>query len=83
MTISPSTSEIIRHMAAEHGVSEAQNDLDRFVAKITELNTASSIEFELEARLVGKLMNKGVLSTDEGVEMMMKLHGERNEQGGQ
>lgn len=81
MTASSSTSEIIRRLAAEHGIPEAQNDLDRFVAKITELNTDSTIEFELETRLLGKLMEIGVLTTDEGVELILKLHDENEESG--
>lgn len=74
MTASPSSSEIIRRMAAEHGISETSDSIDVFVAKTTELNTDSSIHYELELRLLGKLAERGVIDDTEMVRLVGQLH---------
>ncbi|AYM66197.1 hypothetical protein G6L68_25265 [Agrobacterium fabrum] len=74
MNASSSTSEIIRRMAAEHGISEAADSIDVLSTKITELNTDSSIDHELELRLLGRLAKRGVIDDTETVRLVGQLH---------
>ncbi|PTV70195.1 hypothetical protein [Agrobacterium pusense] len=69
-----STSEHIRRLAAEHGISEVEDEVDRFVTAISSLESDVPPEIQGDLRLIAKLGEIGVIDNEEMVRLVLSIH---------
>jgi len=77
MTASLSTSEYIRQLAAEHGIPEVEDETDKFVRAINNLESDVPAEIQGDLLLIGKLGEIGAIDNAEMVRLTLLLHREQ------
>lgn len=73
MTASLSTSEHIRQLAAEHGISEVEDETDRFARAISNLESDVPAGIQGDLLLIGKLGEIGAIDDEEMVRLVLLL----------
>ncbi|SMD16221.1 hypothetical protein [Rhizobium sp. RU36D] len=73
MTASLSTSAHIRQLAAEHGISEVEDEADKFARAISNLESDVTAEIQGDLRLLGRLAEIGAIDDEETVRLALLL----------
>ena len=73
MTASLSTSDHIRQLAADHGISEVEDETDKFARAISNLESDVPAEIQGDLRLLGRLAEIGAIDDAEMVRLVLQL----------
>lgn len=71
-TMNPAQREI-RRLAAEHGISELEDETDRFARAISNLESDVPAEIQGDLRLLGRLAEIGAIDDEEMVRLVLQL----------
>lgn len=68
-----STSDHIRQLAADHGISEVEGEADKFARAISNLESDVPADIQSDLRLLGRLAEIGAIDDAEMVRLVLGL----------